>query len=45
MIGKVEPGAMLSGRIVGARAKTTWVLDFDVKLPAKDSAVEMRCGK
>jgi hypothetical protein len=45
MIGKVEPGAMLSGRIVGARAKTTWVLDFDVKLPAKDSAVGMRCGK
>jgi hypothetical protein len=45
MTGEVKPGAMLTGRIVGARAKTTWALDFDVKLPGKDAAAGMTCGK
>jgi len=45
MSGAVTPGAILSGRIVGARGKTTWNLDFDVKLPAKDAAAGMSCGK
>jgi hypothetical protein len=45
MTGEVKPEAMLSGRIVGARGKTTWNLEFDVKLPAKDAAAGMSCGK
>ncbi|MEO8740693.1 MAG: tetratricopeptide repeat protein [Casimicrobiaceae bacterium] len=45
MSGEVKPGAMLTGRIVGALGKTTWVLDFDVKLPEKDAAAGMSCGK
>lgn len=32
-------------RIVGARGKTTWNLDFDVKLPARDAAAGMSCSK
>jgi uncharacterized protein len=43
--GEVKPGSMLSGRIVGARGKTTWNLDFDLKLPAKDAAAGLSCGK
>jgi len=45
MSGEVRPGALLTGRIVGARAKTTWNLDFDVTLPEKDAAAGMGCGK
>jgi TPR repeat protein len=45
MSGEVKPGSMLSGRIVGARGKTTWNLDFDLKLPAKDAAAGLSCGK
>ena len=45
MSGEVKPGAVLSGRIVGARGKTTWNLEFDVRLPAKDAAAGMSCGK
>ena len=45
MTGEIKPGAMLSGKIVGARGKTTWNLEFDVKLPAKDAAAGMSCGK
>jgi len=45
MTGEVKPGAILSGKIAGARGKTTWNLEFDVKLPAKDAAAGMSCGK
>jgi uncharacterized protein len=45
MSGEVKPGAMLSGRIVGARGKTTWNLEFNVRLPAKDAAAGMTCGR
>ena len=45
MSGEVKAGAMLTGRIVGAIAKTEWTLDFDVKLPEKDAAAGMSCGK
>ena len=38
MTGEVKPGAMLTGKIVGGRGKTTWNLEFDVKLPDKDAA-------
>ncbi len=43
--GEVKPGAMLTGRIVGGRGKTTWNLEFDVKLPESDAAAGMSCGK
>ena len=45
MTGDVKPGAMLTGRIVGALGKTSWTLDFDVKLPDKDASAGLRCGK
>jgi len=45
MSGEVKPGAMLTGRIVGAVAKTAWTLDFDVKLPEKDAAAGLNCDK
>jgi hypothetical protein len=45
MSGEVKPGGMLSGRIVGARGKTSWSLDFDLKLPARDAAAGLSCGK
>jgi TPR repeat protein len=43
MAGDVKPGGRLSGRIVGSRAKTSWNLDFDVTLPAKDAAAGLSC--
>ncbi len=45
MSGELKPGAMLTGRIVGGLGKTSWVFDFDLKLPAKDAAAGMTCGK
>jgi hypothetical protein len=36
---------MMTGRIVGGMGKTTWIFDFDVKLPEKDAAAGMTCGK
>ena len=45
MTGEIKPGSMLTGRIVGGMGKTTWVFDFDVKLPEKDAAAGMTCGK
>jgi len=45
MTGEVKPGSMLSGKIVGARGKSTWNLEFDVRLPLKDAAAGMGCGK
>ena len=43
--GEVKPGGRLTGKIVGSRSKTTWNLEFDVTLPAKDAAAGMSCGK
>jgi hypothetical protein len=45
MTGDIKPGGVLAGRIVGARGKTTWNLEFDVTLPAKDAAAGMTCVK
>ncbi len=45
MAGDIKPGSMLTGRIVGGLGKTSWVFDFDVKLPEKDAAAGMTCGK
>jgi uncharacterized protein len=45
MTGELKPGAPLSGRIVGRRDATSWTLDFDLALPAKDAAAGMSCGK
>jgi hypothetical protein len=45
LAGEVKPGGRLTGKIVGGRSKTTWNLDFDVTLPAKDAAAGMSCGK
>jgi len=45
MAGEIKPGALLSGKIVGNRGKTSWNLDFDLTLPAKDAAAGMACGK
>ena len=45
MTGEIKPGSMLTGRIVGGIGKTTWIFDFDVKLPEKDAAAGMTCGK
>jgi hypothetical protein len=45
MVGEIKPGALLSGRIVGGRGKTSFTLDFDVTLPARDAAAGMSCGK
>ena len=45
MTGEIKPGALLSGKIVGSRGKTSFTLDFDVTLPAKDAAAGMTCGK
>ena len=45
MTGEIKPGSMLTGRIVGGMGKTTWIFDFDVKLPEVDAAAGMTCGK
>ena len=45
MTGEIRPGGLLSGRIVGGRGKTSFTLDFNVTLPAKDAAAGMSCGK
>ena len=45
MTGEIKPGSMLTGRIVGGMGKTTWIFDFDVKLPEKDAAAGMTCSK
>jgi hypothetical protein len=36
---------MLTGKIVGSRSKTSWNLEFDVKLPEKDAASGSTCSK
>lgn len=45
LAGEVAPGGRLTGKIVGGRGKTTWNLEFDVTLPAKDAAAGMTCTK
>jgi hypothetical protein len=45
MTGEIKPGGTLGGKILGSRGKTTWNLDFDVKLPAKEASAGMSCGK
>lgn len=44
MSGEVKPGGTLAGRIVGTSGQTTFNLDFDVKLPAKDASAGVGCG-
>lgn len=43
LAGTVAPGERLSGRIVAARGSTSFTLDFDVTLPAKDAAAGLSC--
>jgi hypothetical protein len=43
--GDIKPGGTLTGKIVGARGKTTWNLEFDVTLPTKDASAGMTCVK
>ncbi len=45
MAGEIKPGGVLAGRITGGRDKTTFTLDFEVTLPAKDAAAGLSCGK
>jgi hypothetical protein len=42
--GEVKPGGVLAGHLTGARGKTTFTLDFDLALPARDAAAGMNCG-
>ncbi|MFO1412579.1 MAG: tetratricopeptide repeat protein [Burkholderiales bacterium] len=43
--GDVVPGGRIAGHIVGARGKTTFDLDFDLALPAKEAAAGLACRK
>lgn len=45
MSGEIKPGGVLAGKISGGRDKTTFMLDFEVTLPAKDAAAGLSCGK
>lgn len=36
---------MWTDKIVGSHSKTSWHLEFDVKLPEKDAALGMTCSK
>ncbi|HEV8501730.1 MAG TPA: tetratricopeptide repeat protein [Casimicrobiaceae bacterium] len=42
--GEVKPGGVLAGHLTGARGKTTFTLDFDLALPARDASAGMNCG-
>jgi hypothetical protein len=44
LTGEVKPGGALSGKITGSSGKTTFNLDFDVKLPQKEGSAGMGCG-
>ncbi len=44
LYGEVKPAGVLAGRVTGARGKTSFTLDFDLALPAKDAAAGMNCG-
>jgi hypothetical protein len=43
MTGELKPGGTLAGRIVGQRARTSWTLEFDLNLPAKDASAGLGC--
>jgi len=43
MTGELKPGGTLAGRIVGQRAHTSWTLEFDLNLPAKDASAGLGC--
>lgn len=45
LAGDVRPGGTLAGRIVGKRDSTSFTLEFDVTLPAKEAAAGMSCGR
>ena len=45
MTGDIKPGGTLAGKITGSRGKTTWNLEFDVKLPATDAAMGIGCSR
>ena len=45
MTGEIKPGGTLSGRIVGSLDKTAFTFDFELRLPTKDAAAGMSCGK
>jgi len=44
MSGTVEPGGVLSGKIVGKHGNSAWTLDFEVVLPTKDAAAGLSCN-
>jgi hypothetical protein len=44
MTGEIKPAGTLAGRIAGSWGKTTFNLDFDVKLPAKEASSGVACG-
>lgn len=45
MDGAIKPGGSLVGAVTGSWRKTTFDLEFDVKLPARESESGMDCGK
>ena len=45
MTGDVKPDGVLSGKIAGGIDKTTFAFDFELRLPSKDAAAGMSCGK
>jgi hypothetical protein len=45
MNGEVKPNGVLSGKISGALAKTTFTFDFELNLPAREAAAGMGCAK
>jgi hypothetical protein len=44
MTGEIKPAGTLVGKIAGSWGKTTFNLDFDVKLPAKEATSGVGCG-
>lgn len=45
LTGEIKPQGTLAGKITGSWRNTTFNLDFNVALPAKDAATGMLCGK
>jgi hypothetical protein len=43
LAGELKPGGVLAGRITGHKGKTSFTLDFDLRLPQKDAAAGMTC--
>lgn len=44
MSGDLKPGGRVAGKIAGKVASTTFTLEFDLALPAKDSAAGFACA-